>query len=72
MLNMDLRISPRIPADWESLEFTFIWHGDEVKVRVTREEVWIEKVTSVNEFIRLRVFDEEYVLKSRVYVRVYH
>lgn len=70
MLDGELRVSPRIPIEWESLEFTFNWHGDELRVSATRDEVLIEKVTSVNEFIRLRVFDEEYVLKSRVYVRV--
>ncbi|WP_179865394.1 glycoside hydrolase family 65 protein [Bacillus sp. AFS017336] len=71
MLNGELRISPRIPVDWESLEFSFNWHGDELKVAATHEEVWIEKVTSVNEFIRLSVFDEEYVLRSRICVKVY-
>ncbi|QKE71302.1 hypothetical protein HPK19_00120 [Arthrobacter citreus] len=72
MLNEELRISPRIPVDWESLEFSFKWHGDELKVVATHEEVWIEKVSSVNEFIRLSVFDEEYVLRSRICVKVYH
>jgi len=37
----ELSFDPRLPEDWPSLSYTLHWHGTELKIRVTREELTV-------------------------------
>lgn len=59
MLKGELRISPRLPENWELLEFQINWHGDKLKVIVTKDNLTIKNLTKNNPSINLLVYSEK-------------
>jgi len=45
MLGGKLRIAPALPAAWDSLTYTFLWHGQEVKVHLTKDKLTLTNLT---------------------------
>jgi hypothetical glycosyl hydrolase len=41
----DLRIQPNLPDSWKALSFKLHWHGDELFITVTHENVTVKKLT---------------------------
>ena len=53
MLNGQLRIEPKLPVDWNELNFHINWHGDLLKVTVKHNEFTITKATTANETVEI-------------------
>ena len=53
MLNGQLRIEPKLPADWNKLKFNINWHGDLLRVVVGHNDFTVTKSTSVNDSIEI-------------------
>lgn len=68
MLNGKLRISPKLPKKWSSLQFQIHWHGDLLDIHVTKDALTIKKQTSVNESITLSVYNTEYTLTNELVI----
>ncbi|EEM56425.1 glycoside hydrolase family 65 protein [Bacillus thuringiensis] len=66
MLNGELRVSPHIPAEWSELQFEMNWHGDLIKVIATKEEITLEKLTSINDSISLAIYDQKVNLVDKI------
>ena len=49
MLNGKLRIEPKLPKAWKSLEFTICWQGQTLKVNIVKERAIIENLTKSKE-----------------------
>lgn len=58
MLGGKLRIAPLLPDEWASLSYTVIWHGQNLKVCVTRENVTVKNLTGT-ETVELELCGKE-------------
>lgn len=45
MLNGELRVCPRLPEVWSSLEFSIYWHGQKLEIRMNHQTVCIKNIT---------------------------
>ena len=45
MLGGKLRISPFLPDEWTKLTYNVIWHGQNLNICVTHEEVSVKNLT---------------------------
>ena len=70
MLNGKLRICPKLPEAWSELSFQINWHQDLLAVKVTKEELIIKKLTSVNETITLLVNEIEYKFTDQLRINL--
>ncbi|MES5896495.1 glycosyl hydrolase family 65 protein [Bacillus cereus group sp. RP43] len=66
MLNGELRISPHLPSKWSELQFEINWHGDLINVIATKEEITLEKLTSINDSISLVIYDQKVKLVDKI------
>lgn len=58
MLGGKLRIAPLLPDEWASLSYTVIWHGQNLEVCVTRENVTVKNLTGT-ETVELELCGKE-------------
>lgn len=45
MLHGELRVCPRLPEVWSSLEFSIYWHGQKLEIRINHQTVCIKNIT---------------------------
>lgn len=45
MLDGKFRINPFLPDEWTKLNYNVIWHGQNLNICVTHEEVTVKKLT---------------------------
>lgn len=65
MLNGKLRIDPHLPTAWKKLCFPIQWHGQTLKVEITKEQMLIENETGKEE-IPIYHGGELYKVKDRL------
>jgi len=69
MINDKLRINPMLPKEWKSLQYTVIWQGDKLQIKVEKEKLYIKNITG-NKNPEVYVFDKAYVVDSEMCVEI--
>jgi len=59
MLNGKLRIEPKLPKTWKSLQFSFCWQGQTLKVIILEDRLVVENMTQEKEI--------EFIMKGKSY-----
>lgn len=65
MLNGKLRIEPKLPKAWKSLQFTICWQGETLKVTVEKEKLRIENLSKKKE-LQINVYGKSYIFKDTI------
>jgi hypothetical glycosyl hydrolase len=65
MLGGRLRISPNLPDEWDEIKYTFMWKGQRVSVRATRNSVEIQNLTG-DKKIEVEVWGKQYDLTDKL------
>lgn len=69
MLNGKLRIEPKLPKVWKSLEFTFFWHGQKLKLNIWNDRMCIENITKDKE-VEAQIFGKTYHISDKIEVKL--
>lgn len=67
MVDGRLRIAPKLPEKWSRLSYTVLWHGQKLKVAVTKDAVHIQNETNT-EPVFLEVAGTEYRFENSLKV----
>ena len=46
MMNGQLRIEPKLPESWNSLQFSIIWKGQKLQVFVDKQKLLVKNCTA--------------------------
>lgn len=65
MLNGKLRIEPKLPKAWKSLQFTICWQGETLKVTVEKEKLRIENLSKKKE-LQINVYGKSYIFTDTI------
>ncbi|MDP5273040.1 glycoside hydrolase family 65 protein [Chengkuizengella axinellae] len=72
VLEGQLRIEPKLPENWSKLVFPIYWHGDRLKVVITKESVIIENITKENKRIEFLNHENLYILIDKITIQHNH
>lgn len=70
MIDGNLRISPRLPKNWNSLEFKIIWKEKLLSVKITKNKVLISNLSTNHDLIEIQVFNRLYQLEKQLEVEI--
>ncbi len=65
MLNGKLRIEPKLPKAWKSLQFTICWQGETLKVTVEKEKFRIVNLSKKKE-LQINVYGKSYIFTDTI------
>ena len=64
MLDEKLNISPKLPKIWNNLNYAIYWHGNRLKVTITKDKLIITKKEQQSKPVDLIVHGKEYKLDT--------
>lgn len=70
MIDGNLRMSPRLPENWSSLEFKIIWKEKLLSVKITKNKVLISNLSTNHDLIEIQVFNRLYQLEKQLEVEI--
>ena len=59
-----LRINPRLPEEWNSLKYNLTWRGTVCHVDVTKKELLLKPLSSIEKPFQVEVYGEKYLLET--------
>ncbi|MBC1331778.1 glycoside hydrolase family 65 protein [Listeria booriae] len=62
IMDGELHLNPRLPAEWERLDFSFVWHGERLEITLEQEHIAIRKQSTAP--ISIHVFGKEYCMTT--------
>lgn len=68
MLGGKLRISPKLPKEWEQLRFPITWKNNKLDVTVKKNSVSIKNATDLKDQIEIEIHGKQYVLEEELEV----
>ena len=69
MLNGKLRIEPKLPKTWKSLQFSFCWQGQTLKVNILKDRLIVENMTQDKE-IEFNMKGKSYRINNKVEINM--
>lgn len=65
-----LRLNPKLPPSWKSLSFPLAWRGERLQVKVTRDKLLVERLTTGTGQLNLSIHGQSYMLKDSIVVNL--
>ncbi|MCK5200425.1 MAG: hypothetical protein KAR21_18845, partial [Spirochaetales bacterium] len=65
-----LRINPRLPKEWNSLKFNLTWQGTMYRIDVTKKELFLKPLTSIEKPFQVEVYGKEYSLGTSAGLKI--
>lgn len=59
-----LRVNPRLPKGWNSLKFSLTWRGTMCRIDVTKKELFLKPLSSIEKPFQVEVYGKEYSLDT--------
>jgi trehalose/maltose hydrolase-like predicted phosphorylase len=68
-----LRINPRLPKEWNSLKFNLTWRETVCRVDVTKKELFLKPLSSIEKPFQVEVYGKKYLLDTSEGLKIsYH
>ena len=67
MLHGELRVCPRLPEVWSSLEFSIYWHGQKLDIRMNHQTVCIKNITGTKT-VEVEIYGNKYQILDELTV----
>jgi len=69
MLNGELRINPNLPDAWEAFEFTLMWKGQKLQVRVDQQSLSVENM-SKESAVEIELLGNKYTILDKQIIKL--
>ena len=61
-----LRVNPKLPKDWNKLDFYIMWHGDKLHIEINQKTLKLTNLTKTNKQVRFEHNHEMHTLVDQI------